>query len=162
MDVSTTGMTSTQMSQTLTDGKITGRGRTTTCPSSGCSTQAVQGHQLATGAAANYSSIETGIRKACASQGLTCDTMITSTVDGQHASSCHKAGNAKSGTCGDFVITATECGGSIKLCSPAIKEKYIQVASDVLKASSNVSSCLNEYKVQGSSYTTGGHFHCNF
>jgi len=162
MDFDTKGMTPEQMQQTLKDGKISGQGGSASCSIGSCGAQTVQGHQLASGAAAKYSNVQTSIKEACAAQGLKCDTSITSTVDGQHASSCHKLNNAKSGTCGDFVITAPECGGSIKLCPPAIKEKYIQIASASLGSSNNISSCLNEYKVKGSSFTTGGHFHCNF
>jgi hypothetical protein len=162
MDIDTAGMTPEQMRQTIQNGKITGQGDSNSCSISSCGAQTVQGHQLASGSAAKYTNVQTSIKAACTAQGLTCDTSITSTVDGQHASSCHKINTPKSGTCGDFVITASECGGSIKNCPTAVKEKYIQIASAVLGASSNVSSCLNEYQVRGSSYSTGGHFHCNF
>jgi len=162
LDIDTTGLTASQVQAIMTNGKISGRGSGTSCSIDSCGAQTVQGHQLASGSAAKYSNVQTSIKDACAAQGLTCDTSITSTVDGQHASSCHKPGNAKSGTCGDFVITAPECGGSIKLCSASVREKYVQIAATALKSSNDVRTCLNEYVVKGSSFSTGGHFHCNF
>ncbi|MDD2753268.1 MAG: hypothetical protein PHT44_01540 [Candidatus Portnoybacteria bacterium] len=159
----TAGKTADELNAIISSGKINGQA-TASCSIGTCGSQTVQGHTLSSGAAAKYSDLRQNIQQACAEQGLSCDTSISSSVDGQHASSCHKQGTATSGTCGDFVITAPECGGSIKSCSPAVKEKYIQVASGVLSGSGakDIRTCLNEYKVKGSSYSTGGHFHCNF
>ena len=159
----TTGKTAQEINNLIAAGRITGQSGST-CGILTCGSQTVQGHVLSTGATAHYVSLRQNIQQACADQGLTCDTLITSTVDGQHASTCHKQGTPSSGTCGDFVITAPECGGSIKLCSAATKNKYIQIAANTIGSASakDVSTCLNEYQVKGSSYSTGGHFHCNF
>ncbi len=151
-----------QVEEMIKDGKITGNGLDS-CPIAKCGSTYVDDKQLSSGAAKNYLSLQEEINQACKSQGLECSTKLSSTTDGQHASRCHQAGDdKKGGTCGDFVITAPECNGSIKNCSAEQREKYIQVAASVLSKSSKVSSCLNEYKVKGSSFTTGGHFHCNF
>ncbi|MEK7067725.1 MAG: hypothetical protein AAB956_01875, partial [Patescibacteria group bacterium] len=85
----------------------------------------------------------------------------TSTVTGQHKYTCHQAGSDNGGTCGDFEIMDSSCGGSIRNCSSAKKEQYFQIAKSVFSQSSSVKSCLNEYVSRGSQYSTGNHFHCN-
>jgi hypothetical protein len=162
LDFNASGMTNEEIAQLMSEAKIIGKGSSASCSITSCGSQTVEGHELATGSAAKYLSAKSAIESACADQGLTCSTTLTSTVDGEHLSSCHKLGNEKSGTCGDFVITASECGGSIKLCSSVIQGKYTEIASTVLRNSSDISTCLNEYAISGSSYTTGGHYHCNF
>lgn len=158
----TQGKTAAQVSAMIQGATIAGSGSASASIINSASTQ-VQGKTLAVGAATNYSTLRQQIQQACATQGLTCDTLLTSTIDGQHASTCHNASNAqKGGTCGDFEIMASECGGSIRNCPANKKNQYLQIASQTMNGSNNVTGCLNEYLVKGSQQSTGNHFHCNF
>jgi len=158
----TQGKTAAQVQSLIQNATLSGSG-TASCSLANCGSQNVDGsYALSTGAAANYLALQQQIQQACAAQGLTCSTQMTSTTGGQHTSTCHVASNTtKGGTCGDFVITTPACGGSIKLCSAAQQQTYMQIASGVMNGSSNVTSCLNEYIVAGSALSTGGHYHCN-
>jgi hypothetical protein len=152
-----------QQQTTTLSATITGSG-SAACSIISCGgSQVVEGKTLSISAAADYLSLQQQIQQACVAQGLSCNTLLTSTVDGQHASTCHNANSTQNGgTCGDFVITSTTCGGSIKNCTPSQKAQFLQIASQAMTVSNTVTSCLNEYLVAGSQYSTGGHFHCNF
>lgn len=130
---------------------ITGKETSTSCSINSCGSTQIQGNTMSTAAAQKYSALESEIKAACQSQGYTCDTKISNngTVSGTHSSSCHTASTAKGGTCADFTIT----GCTTQTC--------INIAANAMQNSQNVVSCLNEYQVS-TTYSTGGHFHCNF
>ena len=163
-DIDVVGKSAAQIQSIVSQGKIAGSKGVLACSISQCGSQTVDGHKLSTGATTGYLALRQKIQQACSAQGLACSAKITSSVDGQHASDCHKNGALTSGTCADFIITAPDCNDNIKNCPENKKSQYLQIAANVLAGAGagNIKSCLNEYAVKGSAYTTGGHFHCNF
>jgi len=120
--------------------------------------QWVQGHEMSFEAAQNFLKLRNEIIAEIGTVGPDnkpiADIKITSTVTGQHESKCHQRNDPNvGGTCADFIV----------VFDSGVKNKdyVLNKVREILKNSSYVHSCLDEYLVK-TQYSTGPHFHCNF